>query len=59
MALTVTLTSIPELLIIEPGVLGDERGFFLKALMHLLFRMLLVLRSNLYKTTMQNQYTTS
>jgi hypothetical protein len=28
MALTVTFTSIPELLIIEPEILGDEREFF-------------------------------
>jgi dTDP-4-dehydrorhamnose 3,5-epimerase-like enzyme len=32
MPYTVNPTHIPDLLILEPKVFGDERGFFLKAL---------------------------
>ena len=31
MPYTVTATAIPDLLILEPKVFGDARGFFLKA----------------------------
>ena len=38
MSLAVTATRLPEVLVIEPKVFGDERGFFLESFNQAAFR---------------------
>lgn len=53
--MNVIKTEIPGVLIFEPKVFSDERGFFMEVLIRKYLRKRLVERLNLFRIIIQNQ----